>query len=72
MNRKEFIKKGLMGTGIFTASAALGNIVQNNIDELKELEILGFNHLPNKKSKIMENMVIQNNIISLNFLKPNS
>ncbi len=47
-----------MGTGIFTASAALGNIVQNNIDELKELEILGFNHLPNKKSKIMENMVL--------------
>ena len=27
MNRKEFIKKGLMGTGMFAATAALGNVI---------------------------------------------
>lgn len=58
MDRKEFLKKGLMGTGIFVASQALGNIITNNIDELKELEILGFNHLPHTKSNIMENTIL--------------
>lgn len=45
MERKDFLKKGLLGTGMFVTSAALGNVVKNNIDELKELEILGFNHI---------------------------
>lgn len=58
MDRKAFLKKGLMGTGIFAASAALGNVVRNDIDELRELEILGFNHIPNTKSKIMANTVL--------------
>lgn len=58
MDRKEFLKKGLLGTGIFVASAASGNIIKNDIDELKELEVLGFNHLPNTTSKIMENSVL--------------
>jgi redox-sensitive bicupin YhaK (pirin superfamily) len=58
MDRKSFIKKGLMGTGIFAASTALGSVVKNNIDELKELEILGFNHIPNTKSNIMANTVL--------------
>lgn len=58
MDRKDFIRKGLMGTGVFAASAALGNVVQNNIDELQELEIIGFNHLPNTNSKIMANTVL--------------
>jgi redox-sensitive bicupin YhaK (pirin superfamily) len=58
MDRKNFLKKGLMGTGIFAASAALGNIVKNDIDELKELEIIGFNHIPNTNSAIMENSVL--------------
>jgi len=57
MDRKGFLQKGLMGTGIFAASAALGNVVKNDIDELKELEVVGFNHLPNTESKIMENTV---------------
>ncbi len=47
-----------MGTGIFAASAALGNVVKNDIDELKELEIIGFNHIPNTKSNIMSNSVL--------------
>lgn len=58
MNRKDFLKKGLMGTGMFAASAALGNVVKNNIDELKELEIIGFNHIPNTESTIMANTIL--------------
>ncbi|MBK8567010.1 MAG: pirin family protein [Saprospiraceae bacterium] len=58
MDRKDFLKKGLMGTGIFAASAALGNVVKNDIDELKPLEIIGFNHIPNTKSNIMSNSVL--------------
>lgn len=58
MDRKDFLKKGLMGTGIFAASAALGNVVKNDIDELKPLEVIGFNHIPNTKSNIMANSVL--------------
>ncbi len=58
MDRKEFIKKGLMGTGVFIASGSLGGIVKNDIDELKELEVLGFNHLPTTNSKIMANTIL--------------
>lgn len=36
-----------MGTGMFAATSALGNVISNDIDELKELEVVGFNHLPN-------------------------
>ena len=58
MDRKDFIKKGLLGTGMFAASSALGKIMQNDIDEIEPLEILGFNHIPNTESKIMENSVL--------------
>ena len=58
MDRKDFIKKGLLGTGMFITSAALGDVIKNNIDELTELEPLGFNHLPNPKTKIMANTVL--------------
>jgi quercetin 2,3-dioxygenase len=58
MNRKDFIRKGLLGTGMFVASTALGKTLTNDNDELKELEVLGFNHLPNTTSTIMENTVL--------------
>jgi redox-sensitive bicupin YhaK (pirin superfamily) len=58
MNRKDFLRKGLLGTAIFATSGVAAKLIQNNIDEIKELEILGFNHLPNKDSKIMENKVL--------------
>ena len=58
MDRIDFIKKGLMGTGMFLASKAVGNVIQNDIDELKELEPIGFNHLPATNSKIMENTIV--------------
>ncbi|MBA2611921.1 MAG: pirin family protein [Bacteroidetes bacterium] len=58
MDRKDFLKKGLLGTGMFVAANSLGSIIKNDIDELKELEILGFNHIPNTKSTIMENSIL--------------
>jgi len=58
MDRKDFIKKGLMGTGMFITSAAVGDVIKYDIDEIKELEPLGFNHLPNPESLIVENTVL--------------
>ena len=47
-----------MGTGMFFASNAFGGLISNDIDELHALEPIGFNHLPNTKSNIMENTVL--------------
>lgn len=58
MNRKDFLRKGLLGTGVFVSAAALGNVIKNNNDELKEPQILGFNHIPNTKSEIMSNSIL--------------
>jgi redox-sensitive bicupin YhaK (pirin superfamily) len=58
MERKDFIKNGLMGTGMFVASAALGNVITNDVDELKELEPVGFNHLPNTDSTVTASTVL--------------
>jgi redox-sensitive bicupin YhaK (pirin superfamily) len=58
MDRKDFLKKGLLGTGMFVTSAALGDALINDIDEIKPLEPLGYNHLPNPESKILQNTVL--------------
>jgi redox-sensitive bicupin YhaK (pirin superfamily) len=58
MERKDFIRKGLMGTGMFVASASVGNVIKNDIDELKELDVIGFNHLPPTESKVKANTVL--------------
>lgn len=58
MKRKDFLRKGLMGTGMLVTSSALGGLIKNNIDELQELEIIGFNHLPNTNSKLMANTIL--------------
>lgn len=58
MNRKEFLKKGLLGTGIFAASTVLGNVIKNNIDELEPLNLIGFNHIPNTKSTLMNSSMV--------------
>lgn len=47
-----------MGTGMFVASAAFGNVLKNDIDELKELDTIGFNHLPPETSEVTANVVI--------------
>ncbi len=58
MERKEFLKKTLLGTGILAATKSLGSVVKNEIDELRPLEIVGFNHIPNPNSLKMENTVL--------------
>jgi len=58
MERKDFIRKGLLGTGMFVATAAFGNVLRNEIDELKELDPIGFNHLPNPESALTPNIVL--------------
>ena len=58
MNRKDFLRKGLLGTAIFATSGVAAKLIENKIDEIKNLEILGFNHLPNQDSQIMENKVL--------------
>lgn len=58
MNRKDFLKKGLLGTGMFVTSAALGDALINDIDEIQPLEPLGYNHIPNPETKILENTVL--------------
>src|SRR5690242_5840633 len=58
MDRKEFIRKGLMGTGMFITSAAIGDTLNNDIDEIQPLEPIGYNHLPNESSLILENTVL--------------
>ncbi len=58
MDRKDFIKKGFLGTAMFAATGALGNLLKNSIDELTELDVVGFNHIPNTNSKIMANTVL--------------
>ncbi len=58
MNRKDFIKKGLLGTGMFVATGSAASVMTNDIDELKTLDVLGFNHIPNTNSKIMANTVL--------------
>lgn len=58
MNRKDFIRNGLLGTAIFSVSAGLSKVTENNIDELQSLDIVGFNHLPHTNSTIMANTVL--------------
>lgn len=58
MERKDFIKKGLLGTALFSVTGGIANVIKNDIDELKELDIIGFNHIENTKSNIMENTVL--------------
>jgi hypothetical protein len=58
MDRKDFIRKGLMGTGMFITSATIGKALDNDIDEIAPLEPIGYNHLPNVDSKVAENSVL--------------
>lgn len=63
MDRKSFLKKGFLGTGIFAASVSGLKAIANSIDELQPLDgfspfdTLGFNHIKNTNSKIMDNIV---------------
>lgn len=56
MDRKDFIKKSLMGTGMLVTSTAIGSKLNTN--NKLTTEKVGYNHLPNTKSLIMENTVL--------------
>lgn len=58
MDRKEFLRKGLLGTGAIVTAASLAAVTENNIDELQPIKQLGFNHIPNTNSKLMANSVL--------------
>lgn len=51
MNRKDFIKKSILGTGVVITGATLA---KNKTSE----EIVGFNHIKNTNSKRMKNAVL--------------
>ena len=58
MNRKNFLHKTLLGTGILISTPGAANILKNDIDELAPLDIVGFNHIATTDSKIMANKVL--------------
>lgn len=58
MDRKHFIRKSLLGTGMLVGGSAAARLIQNGIDELQPLEPIGFNHLPSETPRIMSNMVL--------------
>lgn len=58
MDRKNFLRKGLLGTGMLAASPMLAKLVENEIDELRPLDVVGFNHLPTETPRIMANTVL--------------
>ena len=64
MDRKEFIRNSLLGTGILVTGSNGIKAFTNDIDELKSLnpitteEIVGFNHIQNTNSKMMNNSVL--------------
>lgn len=54
MNRKDFIKKSILGTTAIVA----GSAVAKSVSENQHVEALGFNHIKNTKSNIMKNAVL--------------
>ncbi len=58
MNRKDFLLRGLTGTAVLATSGSSASLVTNGIDELKPLEVVGFNHLPNAAAEKMEPHII--------------
>lgn len=58
MDRKQFLRKGLLVTGAIVTAASLPAITENDIDELKPVTTLGFNHIPNTQSKLMANSIL--------------
>jgi redox-sensitive bicupin YhaK (pirin superfamily) len=58
MNTQNFIKKGLLGSGIFTKNSSASDVLQNDIDEIEPLEALESNAIENKKSKLEDHSVL--------------
>lgn len=58
MDRKDFLRKAFLGIGMLATSSSNAKVINNEIDELKKLKIIGFNHLPNTQSNIMTNTIL--------------
>jgi len=59
MERKDFLKKTLLGTGILAAGGAMARVIENEIDELQPLKAqVGFNHIPPMGPDLKDRMVI--------------
>lgn len=59
MDRKKFIKSGIAGSLLFPSALAISSAAKN--EEKEENSIIGFNHIPNTQSKIMENIILHQN-----------
>jgi hypothetical protein len=58
MTRKDFLKKSILGSSILASSVAFGHLLKTKYDPKKVRDIIGFNHLPIKNSRIMNHMII--------------
>lgn len=58
MDRKAFLRNSLLGAGALATARVSAAVIENDIDELRPLEQIGFNHIPNTHSKIMANSVL--------------
>jgi len=58
MNRKDFLKKGLLGATVFGSAPHLSRLVENKVDELNPLKVVGYNHLPNSNETVSDNIII--------------
>ena len=58
MDRKDFLRKSLLGTGMLVGGTAAASLMQNDIDELRPLEPVGFDHLPPTPPERMANMIL--------------
>jgi quercetin 2,3-dioxygenase len=60
MDRKSFLRKSLLGAGaLATGNIALSKaVITNDIDELRPLDVVGFNHIPNADASVKANSVL--------------
>jgi quercetin 2,3-dioxygenase len=58
MNRQDFLRKTFLGAGLLISAKLAGGISLRNEEKANALDPVGFNHLPNKKEKIMKNKVL--------------
>ncbi|RKO70795.1 pirin family protein [Sphingobacterium puteale] len=58
MNKQNFIKKGLLGSGIFASSAESADVMKNEIDEIEPLETLDANAVQYKSDQLENHSVL--------------
>lgn len=58
MDRKDFLKKGILGTSMLVTGSTLNVKASETSTGNKPLETIGFNHLPNTSSNIMTHTVL--------------